>query len=337
MVHRSVPITTRRRSEGSIDLESLSFAFDPYGRPVLAPENELKERKRNAAARRRMTSRMRGYLSEDDDHLLLSDKAARVRAEIARRRKALLNSEIESRLAQEAAAELEEARIYQSHLAAARNALISPSILAAYYGTTDVLQPGYFTDELLDYRDIDAEDALVYDSHVLPGLSPSLGHQFIDPRIARSLTASRMARLGPGYLSRSLDAGFDDYYDDFEYYESDPRFIDPMVAAYHAAGISKSYFNVSSSPSSSSYLFYYLFFQVKYFYKVCSLWYLHLFPSNFYLFHSFLFTYCMCICSLYFYVYVYVWLAMNFRVNVHIRSFFSSSLELNTEHNSRTL
>lgn len=219
-------------------MESLSYALDPYGRPVLA-ENDLKDqRKRSAASRRRATSRMRGYLSEDDDNLLLSDKAARVRAEIARRRKALLNSELESRLAAQEAAELEEARVYQSHLAAARAALNSPSILAAYYGS-DVLHPGYFTDELLDYRDIDAEDALVYDSHVLPsGLSPSLGHQFIDPRVARSLTASRMARLAPGYLSRSLDAGFDDYYDDLEYFEHDPRFLDPMVAAYHA-GISK--------------------------------------------------------------------------------------------------
>lgn len=258
-MHRNGPVTARRRSEGSIDLESLSFALDPYGRPVLSNENDVRERKRSAAARRRMTSRMRGYLSEDDDHHLLlnADKAARVRAEIARRRELLLNSELENRLAaREAALEMEESRLYHNHQQQLANAhrlsgiggssALSPTsaaLAAAYYGTDLAHSGGFFTDELLDYRDIDPEDAYVYESHLLPHLTTGLSHHtgYLDPRInSRGLAGSRLARFAPGYLSRSLDAAFDDYYGDLEYLEHDPRFIaDPALAAYLQPAMSK--------------------------------------------------------------------------------------------------
>jgi hypothetical protein len=87
--------TRRRRSDGSIDLENLSYALDSYGRPVLC-EYDLKERQ---FQRRKNPSKLKSALTLDDDLLTREEKAARIRAEIARRREQLINSELESRYA----------------------------------------------------------------------------------------------------------------------------------------------------------------------------------------------------------------------------------------------
>ena len=82
---------TRRRSDGSIDLGNLSYAMDSYGRPVLC-EYDVNERK---FLRRKSPSKLGS--SVDEDLLTREEKAARIRAEIARRRERLLNSESRAR------------------------------------------------------------------------------------------------------------------------------------------------------------------------------------------------------------------------------------------------
>lgn len=83
----------RRRSDGSIDLENLSYALDSYGRPVLC-EYDMKDRK---FQRRKHATKWKSSQGLDDDLLTREEKAARIRAEIARRREQLLNSELEAR------------------------------------------------------------------------------------------------------------------------------------------------------------------------------------------------------------------------------------------------
>lgn len=82
----------RRRSEGSIDFENL-YALDSYGRPVLC-EYDLKEHK---FQRRRRPAGLKSMLPLSDDQLTREEKAARIRAEIARRREELINSELSTR------------------------------------------------------------------------------------------------------------------------------------------------------------------------------------------------------------------------------------------------
>lgn len=119
--------------------------------------------------------------SLDADHLTREEKAARIRAEIARRREQLLQSEPETRYFQA----LEESKIgnysdpeYYDHPAGTHDNFLLPE------------------DDYLDY-----EEDLYYDPRAYP---------LLDPRIAH---------LQPGgYLSRSLDAGFDEYEQTYDGY-----------------------------------------------------------------------------------------------------------------------
>lgn len=179
----------RRKSEGSIDLENLSYALDSYGRPVLCESDitagSLSSRPYSRTKNRDLTSKgLKGFISElhFEDNLTREEKAAKIRAEIARRREQLLNSEMEARMA--------EAHAEESRLARDVND-------TGYYDAD-----GYPIEDRRYADDIGYDDPMLYDPGVVhPG----------------ALGRMRRRRLQGPPMSRSLDAAYDDYYDDLVY------------------------------------------------------------------------------------------------------------------------
>lgn len=170
----------RRRSEGSIDLDNLSYALDSYGRPVLC-ESDIKESLKSVRRKKRgvpstsvpISSTSRKNFFVTDEHLTREEKAARIKAEIARRREQMINSELEA-IEQEELLDM-EGGFYEDE-----------------YG--NIVYP----EDLIEY-----EDELAYSD--LRG---------------RSRRGLRGLRSSAPYLSRSWDAAYDDaYYDDLTYDE----------------------------------------------------------------------------------------------------------------------
>lgn len=161
-------------------MENLSYALDSYGRPVLCETDLLHSNLTSGRPLSRTGQASRGlkpFLSEE--HLTREEKAARIRAEIARRKEQLINSEIEARLAEAAAEDAQLARDSQG----------------PFYDVDGYpLEQGRYADEIIGYEG----DPLVYD----PG---QLG------RRRRGLRAR-----GP-LMTRSFDAAYGDYYDELAY------------------------------------------------------------------------------------------------------------------------
>lgn len=119
-------------------------------------------------------------MSFDDDQLTREEKAARIRAEIARRREQLINSE--TQLLPPSSSSLDSR---QDHFLPSR---VSPS---SYYDDDPIMmghhsRSPYYPDDEEAY--VDYEQDLMYDS------------RFLDPRVTRLQ-----------YLSRSLDTAFEEF------------------------------------------------------------------------------------------------------------------------------
>lgn len=160
-------------------MDNLSYALDAYGRPVLC-DSDPNERRRKSKLK--ATAKMRNFMSFDDDQLTREEKAARIRAEIARRREQLINSETQLL---PPSSNLDPG---QDHFLSSR---VSPS---SYYDDDPSMmghhsRSPYYPEDEEAY--IDYEQDLMYDS------------RFLDPRVARLQNAA--------YLSRSLDTAFEEF------------------------------------------------------------------------------------------------------------------------------
>ena len=168
----------RRRSDGSLDLDNLSYALDAYGRPVLCDSDPNERRRKNKL---KATAKMRNFMSVDDDQLTREEKAARIRAEIARRREQLINSETQLMRPSSRSLDPNSGHFLPSEASPSGYYDDDPAMLGR-----STRESYYPEDEYVDY-----EQDLMYDS------------RFLDPRVARLQNAA--------YLSRSLDTAFEEY------------------------------------------------------------------------------------------------------------------------------
>ena len=120
-------------------------------------------------------------MSVDDDQLTREEKAARIRAEIARRREQLINSD--ARLLHPSSSSLDPSGMDQYRGSPSSYYDDDPSMMGHHPGES------YYPED--EVYDVDYERDLMYDS------------RFLDPRVARLQNAA--------YLSRSLDTAFEEY------------------------------------------------------------------------------------------------------------------------------
>lgn len=165
-------------------MENLSYALDSYGRPVLCESDitgDIALRPFSRTRNRNLASKgLKDFLSEEQ--LTREEKAAKIRAEIARRKEQLITSEMEARIAE---AHAEESRLARD-------------MDTGFYDADGYpIEGGHYVDDM-GYED----DPMLYDPGIVhPG----------------ALGRMRRRRLQGPPMSRSLDAAYDDYYDDLVY------------------------------------------------------------------------------------------------------------------------
>ena len=231
----------RRRSDGSVDIQmadALALAVDPYGRdaPFGAPLQGRLMHGAGPSSRTGRHSRQHGppvraasmfaELDNDDDQLTREEKAARIRAEIARRRQKLVEGTATRYLQEELGGSPSRSGAYnQNHHHHHQQQLQHqqqhhqnqhhhqpPHHQHSHHSSNQIpsLRDAYYRPNMDHDGGVVRDDG--HGSYVGPAYGTADELLYVDDPDDIALTRS--------YFSRSLDAGYDDYYDMRAAYDS---------------------------------------------------------------------------------------------------------------------